>query len=153
MNSKSIGLWRHTATVSMGMQQFCGRRAGFGIVKVMRKHEPLAQRIRELRQDLGWTQQQLSSESGLSRSYISRLEMGDIALPSNGRLKMLAVALQTKTDDLLRAAGFLDMAENEAELPEIKAYLRERYGIREPHLLHAIEVLVEGLQSSDGEED
>ena len=153
MNSKSIGVlpgYRHRST---SVLQFCGRRAGFGIVKVMRKHELLAQRIRELRQDLGWTQQQLSSESGLSRSYISRLEMGDIALPSNGRLKMLAVALQTKTDDLLRAAGFLDMVESEAELPEIKAYLRERYGIREPHLLHAIEVLVKGLQGNDGEED
>ena len=61
---------------------------------------------------------------------------------------MLAVALQTKTDDLLRAAGFLDVAESD-ELPEIKAYLRERYSIREPHLLHAIEVLVKGLQGSD----
>ena len=65
---------------------------------------------------------------------------------------MLAVALQTKTDDLLRAAGFLDVVESDEELPEIKTYLRERYGIREPHLLHAIEVLVKGLQSSDGEE-
>jgi hypothetical protein len=75
--------------------------------------------------------------------------MGDIALPSNGRLKMLAVALQTKTDDLLRAAGFLDVAESDDELPEIKAYLRERYGIREPHLFQAIEVLVKGLKGSD----
>jgi hypothetical protein len=78
--------------------------------------------------------------------------MGDIALPSNERLKMLAVALQTKTDDLLRAAGFLDAGGCEKELPEIKAYLRERYGIREQHVLHAIEVLVKGLQGAEGNE-
>lgn len=113
----------------------------------MRKHEPLARRIRELRQNLGWTQQGLSHESGLSRSYISRLEMGDIALPSNARLKALSAALQTSTDDLLRAAGFLDKDETKEELPEIKTYLRERYGIREPQLLHSIEVLVKCLQT------
>jgi transcriptional regulator with XRE-family HTH domain len=118
----------------------------------MGKHESLARRIRELRQELGWTQQGLSTESGLSRSYISRLEMGDIALPSNERLKALSSALHTNTDDLLQAAGFLDSTDADHDLPEIKSYLRQRYGISEPHLLHAVEILVRELQIKERQE-
>jgi transcriptional regulator with XRE-family HTH domain len=113
----------------------------------MGKHESLAKRVRELRQGLDWTQQDLSIHSGLSRSYISRLEMGDIALPSNERLRALATALGTTTDDLLQAAGFIDTPSVRVGLPEIKAYLRQRYGIQEPRVLQAIETIVAGLQS------
>lgn len=116
----------------------------FGMIKVMGKHSTLAKRIRELRQSYGWTQQDLSTESGLSRSYISRLEMGDIALPSNERLRSLASALQTQMDDLLQAAGFLDAPKMEAgsDLPDLRSYLRQRYNINEPVVLQAIETLV-----------
>ncbi|MGA7731523.1 MAG: helix-turn-helix transcriptional regulator [Chloroflexia bacterium] len=112
----------------------------------MGKHETLAKRIRELRQGLGWTQQDLSIESGLSRSYISRLEMGDIALPSNERLRALANALQTTLDDLLQAAGFLDAPVGDGELPDLKTYLRQRYSIYEPGVLQAFETLVRELR-------
>src|SRR5829696_3901075 len=103
----------------------CGWGPDFGIVRLMGKHITLAKRIRELRQGYGWTQQDLSIESGLSRSYISRLEMGDIALPSNERLRSLASALQTPLDDLLQAAGFLDAPKQngQKELPDLKTYL------------------------------
>ena len=111
----------------------------------MGKHEALARRIRELRQVLGWTQQDLSDESGLSRSYISRLEMGDIALPSSERLRALAIALGTTTDDLLQAAGFIDVPGDTSQLPEIKTFLRQRYGIENPQVLQALETLVANL--------
>jgi transcriptional regulator with XRE-family HTH domain len=119
---------------------------GFRYSGVMGKHEILAKRIRELRQGLGWTQQDLSIESGLSRSYISRLEMGDIALPSNERLRALANALQTSLDDLLQAAGFLDAPAGDSELPDLKTYLRQRYSIYEPGVLQAFETLVRELR-------
>jgi transcriptional regulator with XRE-family HTH domain len=111
----------------------------------MGKHEALARRIRELRQVLGWTQQDLSDQSGLSRSYISRLEMGDIALPSSDRLRALAIALGTSTDDLLQAAGFIDVPGDSSLLPEIKTYLRQRYSIDNPQLLQALETLIANL--------
>jgi transcriptional regulator with XRE-family HTH domain len=111
----------------------------------MGKHEALARRIRELRQVIGWTQQDLSDESGLSRSYISRLEMGDIALPSSDRLRALADALGTSTDDLLQAAGFIDVPGDTSLLPEIKTYLRQRYEIDNPQVLQAIETIVANL--------
>jgi transcriptional regulator with XRE-family HTH domain len=113
--------------------------------QAMGKHDALARRIRELRQVLGWTQQDLSDESGLSRSYISRLEMGDIALPSSERLRALAVALSTTTDDLLQAAGFIDVPGDTSQLPEIKTYLRQKYGIDNPRLLQSFETLVASL--------
>jgi len=113
----------------------------------MGKHITLAKRIRDLRQGFGWTQQDLSIESGLSRSYISRLEMGDIALPSNERLRSLASALQTPLDDLLLAAGFLDTPKhgNGVDLPDLKTYLKQRYSIQEPVVLQALETLVREL--------
>src|SRR4051812_19701667 len=113
----------------------------------MGRHETLAARIRELRQVLGWTQQDLSRESGLSRSYISRLEMGDIALPSSERLRALSGALGASPDDLLQAAGYIDAHANGADLPEIKTYLKRRYSISNPKVLQAIETIITGLRS------
>jgi len=112
----------------------------------MGKHENLATRIRELRQVLGWTQQDLSRESGLSRSYISRLEMGDIALPSSERLRALSNALGASPDDLLQAAGYIDSPASTSDLPEIKTYLKRRYGINNTKVLQALETLVTGLR-------
>jgi transcriptional regulator with XRE-family HTH domain len=109
----------------------------------MGRHVVLASRIRELRQGHGLTQQDLSQASGLSRSYISRLEMGDIALPSRERLRALAHALGTSLDDLLQAAGFLDTPQG--DLPDFKTYLRRKYAIYDAQILDAIETLVEGL--------
>jgi transcriptional regulator with XRE-family HTH domain len=112
----------------------------------MGKHETLAARIRELRQVLGWTQQDLSRECGLSRSYISRLEMGDIALPSSERLRALSGALGASPDDLLQAAGYIDSPAGTSDLPEIKTYLKRRYGINNTKVLQALETLVAGLR-------
>lgn len=74
--------------------------------------------------------------------------MGDIALPSNERLRALATALQTPLDDLLQAAGFLDAPKSEGgiDLPDLKAYLRLRYGIHEPGVLQAFETLIRELR-------
>ncbi|MEO8287421.1 MAG: helix-turn-helix transcriptional regulator [Chloroflexota bacterium] len=105
--------------------------------------------IRELRQVMGWTQQDLAEQSGLSRSYVSRLEMGDIALPSSERLRALSSALGAAPDDLLQAAGYIDAPSNGTDLPEIKAYLKRRYGINNQQLLRAIEAIVLELRHED----
>jgi transcriptional regulator with XRE-family HTH domain len=100
---------------------------------------------------LGWTQQDLSRESGLSRSYISRLEMGDIALPSSERLRALSGALGAAPDDLLQAAGYIDSPAHTTDLPEIKTYLKRRYGINNTRVLQAIETIVAGLHCDGAE--
>src|SRR5919204_1976334 len=114
----------------------------------MGKHATLANRLKELRRALAWTQQDLSEASGLTRSYISRLEMGDIALPSSEKLRSLAHALGTTPDDLLQAAGYLDNLSPASELPDIKVYLRRKYSMQEPRTLQAVETIINCLQAN-----
>ncbi len=114
----------------------------------MGKHIALASRLKELRRAHSWTQQDLSRASGLTRSYISRLEMGDIALPASDKLRVLASSLDTTLDDLLQAAGFLDASYEPSNLPDIKVYLRRKYAICDPRTLQAFDILVKGLISN-----
>jgi hypothetical protein len=76
--------------------------------------------------------------------------MGDIALPSRDKLRALASALGATLDDLLQAAGFLDVASDNSNLPDIKAYLRRKYGIYDPQVLQALETIVTNVQSNNG---
>jgi len=108
----------------------------------------LANRLKELRRAVGWTQQDLSRVSGLTRSYISRLEMGDIALPSSEKLRALAQSLGTSPDDLLQAAGYIDNPAEATELPELKVYLRRKYAMQDARTLQALETIVYGLQGT-----
>jgi len=114
----------------------------------MGKHISLANRLKELRRALMWTQQDLSIASGLTRSYISRLEMGDIALPSSEKLRALAQALGTTPDDLLQAAGYIDHPSEASDLPEVKVYLRRKYHVQDPRILQAIEIIITNLTAS-----
>src|SRR5881392_3345182 len=114
----------------------------------MGKHISLANRLKELRRALTWTQQDLSRASGLTRSYISRLEMGDIALPSSEKLRALAQALGTAPDDLLQAAGYIDNPSEASDLPDVKVYLRRKYAMQDPRTLQAIETIINGLLPS-----
>lgn len=63
--------------------------------------------VRQMREERGWTQQQLSSYSGLSRSYISLLEIGEIEKPSGQVLTKLAHGFRTTVEELMRAIGYL----------------------------------------------
>jgi transcriptional regulator with XRE-family HTH domain len=114
----------------------------------MGKHISLANRLKELRRALTWTQQDLSRASGLTRSYISRLEMGDIALPSSDKLRALAQSLGTTPDDLLQAAGYIDNPSEASDLPEIKVYLRRKYLMQDARALQAIETILNCLHSA-----
>ena len=113
---------------------------------VKHKHISLAARLKELRRARSWTQQDLSRASGLTRSYISRLEMGDIALPSSEKLRALSQALGTAPDDLLQAAGYIDNPAHSADLPDLKVYLRRKYSIQDPQILQAIDTIITNLQ-------
>jgi transcriptional regulator with XRE-family HTH domain len=113
----------------------------------MGKHMSLANRLKELRRAIGWTQQDLSRASGLTRSYISRLEMGDIALPSSEKLRSLAHSLGTSPDDLLQAAGYIENPAEATELPDLKIYLRRKYGMQEARTLQALETIITSLHT------
>lgn len=111
------------------------------------KHISLATRLKDLRRARNWTQQDLSRASGLTRSYISRLEMGDIALPSSEKLRALSQSLGTAPDDLLQAAGYIDDPAEASELPDLKIYLRRKYGIQDPQVLQAVDTIILSLGS------
>jgi transcriptional regulator with XRE-family HTH domain len=108
----------------------------------MGKNVALADRLKTLRKARGWTQHDLSRASGLTRSHISRLERGDIQLPSSERLRQLAVALGTSLDDLLEAAGYRDPVTGDGDLPDLAIYLRHKYGLDDPRLVDAVSTLL-----------
>jgi transcriptional regulator with XRE-family HTH domain len=56
--------------------------------------ETIGQRIRQLRESRGMTQSQLQARSGVSRSYLSRIESAQMT-PSLGTLEKLSEALST----------------------------------------------------------
>ncbi len=112
-----------------------------------RKRE-FGKRVRLLREAKRWTQEELAADSGLSRSYVSRLELGDIALPRNDKLTRLARALGTSNEDLLEAAGYMTPPTNDEEgsLPDLAPYLRRKYGLSQPRLVDLIQYMVEMAQ-------
>jgi transcriptional regulator with XRE-family HTH domain len=66
--------------------------------------------VRERRQDLGLTQEQLAERVGYTvrQAEISRLERGRIALPRRDRLNHLAAALEVPISELLVASGWFE---------------------------------------------
>jgi transcriptional regulator with XRE-family HTH domain len=66
--------------------------------------------VRERRQDLGLTQEQLGERvgEGVRQSEISRLEKGTVSLPHPNRLVSLARALEVPLGDLLLHAGLIE---------------------------------------------
>lgn len=67
-------------------------------------------RVRRLRDDLGWSQEQLAraasrkGEASVSRGWLSQVESGEIAKPRADLLNQLARALNTTVDYLLNGA-------------------------------------------------
>lgn len=58
------------------------------------------ERLKELREKRGWTQQELATKVGASRNTINRLEIGN-RTPSLALLICLAEVLGVKLDDLV----------------------------------------------------
>ncbi len=70
-------------------------------------------RLRELRQEMGWTQEDLARASGLGRPMISRIESGARSNVRSSTLHKLAKALHVPVDDLM----LRPMAVAESETP------------------------------------
>jgi transcriptional regulator with XRE-family HTH domain len=79
----------------------------------------LAQLIRERRQDLGLTQEELAERLGptVRQTEISRLESGRIALPRRLRMEQLARALQLPLGTLLLGSGWAGAEGLDSESP------------------------------------
>ncbi|WP_109301857.1 helix-turn-helix domain-containing protein [Aquimarina sp. AU474] len=64
------------------------------------KNNEQARRIKEIRNRKGFSQEELSEESGLSLRTIQRIENGETT-PHGDSLKKLAIALQVSPDDII----------------------------------------------------
>ena len=58
-------------------------------------------RLKALRRKTGWSQYRLAQESGISREYLARLELG-LQDPTLGTMTKLAKALGVEVVDLLQ---------------------------------------------------
>jgi transcriptional regulator with XRE-family HTH domain len=66
----------------------------------------LGEKIRELRDELGMSQAQLSLHGGLSQGYLSQLENDEVQNPSAAVIFGLAKALHVDPRVLMQAAGY-----------------------------------------------
>jgi transcriptional regulator with XRE-family HTH domain len=66
----------------------------------------LGEKIRELRDELGMSQAQLSVQGGLSQGYLSQLENDEVQNPSAAVIFGLARALHVDPRVLMQAAGY-----------------------------------------------
>lgn len=100
----------------------------------------IGEMIRRLRERAGMDKAQLAGLSGVSASFIGRLESGQQKNPSPETLKKLAVALNVSHQELLVIAGHIDaeaMPVSEADrivaiysrLPVRKRKELERYAV------------------------
>ncbi len=62
--------------------------------------------VRRMRESAMMTQDEVATRAGLSRSYLSRLETGEIASPSADFLLRIARAIGIHPDMLFKAAGY-----------------------------------------------
>ena len=61
----------------------------------------LSQMLRTLREEKGWTQEELAEKASVERSYLTKLETGDKVNPSLAVLKRLAKSLRVTVTELL----------------------------------------------------
>jgi transcriptional regulator with XRE-family HTH domain len=66
----------------------------------------LGKKIKELREEIGFTQGQLAGQAAVSQGYLSQLENGDVHNPSAAVILRLAEAIHVQPDDLFEAAGY-----------------------------------------------
>lgn len=66
----------------------------------------LGKKIRELRDELGMSQAQLSTQGSLSQGYLSQMENDEVQNPSAAVIFRLAQALNVDPRVLMQAAGY-----------------------------------------------
>jgi len=68
----------------------------------------LGKKIRELREELGMSQAQLSSSAKLSQGYLSQLENDEVQNPSAAVIHRLSKVVHADPRLLMQAAGYLE---------------------------------------------
>lgn len=115
----------------------------------------LGKKIRELREELGMSQAQLSAQGALSQGYLSQLENDEVQNPSAAVIFRLAQALHVDPRVLMNAAGYNNVPggaeEEEYEVtvdPELLRFLARFPREQQMHLLRLLEGLDKHEQSA-----
>lgn len=89
----------------------------------------LGAKIKELREEHGWTKGQLEQKAVLSPGYVSDIESGEkVKHPSAVIIIKIANALRVDPDELFVAAGYMKPKGPET-LPPPDIYFRKWYGV------------------------
>ena len=92
----------------------------------------LSQKLKELRLQRGWTQQELAKRSGLGRRSISYLEQKDRERPPADILLKLARAFNIKPEELYQAAGYIKETINTSPRPETPEEILDKLKLATP---------------------
>jgi transcriptional regulator with XRE-family HTH domain len=118
----------------------------------------LGKKIRELREELGMSQAQLSAQGQLSQGYLSQLENDEVQNPSAAVIFRLAQALHIDPRVLMTAAGYNHIPaggkEEEYEVtvdPELLRFLARFPREQQMHLLRLLEGLDQRQQAAEEE--
>ena len=84
----------------------------------------LGTKIKELREQKGWSQNALAEQAGLKRSYISLLEIDAIKSPGAEPVIKLAHAFEIDEDVLFEAAGLKVGVRPSSEFDDFVLYLQ-----------------------------
>ncbi len=109
----------------------------------------LGVKIRELRDELGMSQAQLSVQGGLSQGYLSQLENDEVQNPSAAVIFGLAKALHVDPHVLMQAAGYEqagapDVEHDEYEVtvdPDLLRFLADVPREQQMHLLKVMQAI------------
>ncbi len=90
----------------------------------------LGERIKEIRQSLGWTQDRLAQEAGVSKSFLSEIE-NDKASVSGEILLKIATALEASLDYLMKGeSASVQRKPTPIKIPPELSELAEEIGLR-----------------------
>lgn len=108
-------------------------------------------KVRKLREERGWGQQQLAKIAGLSQPAISRIERGLVQQPRLSVIKRLSQALGVTTDFLLQAH---DGASLTGDAPFLVAEVRRTYDTLDHNgrrqLLNYVRFLAQEVRGHNG---
>jgi transcriptional regulator with XRE-family HTH domain len=92
----------------------------------------IGQKIKELRSERGWTQNELAQKSGVDRGALASIETGKAKHPKTANLLKLARAFNIRPEELYQAAGYIQDAGTVYQRPETPEELLQRFNIALP---------------------
>lgn len=101
--------------------------------------------LRERRESLSWSANEVARRVGISNTTYWRIEDGQIASPKAETLQAIGEVLGISAGDLFASAGWLP----EKELPTLRPYLRMKYDLP-PEAMREIEAQFDEIAKKHG---